>query len=66
MAVPQGTPADRLNAAWHATEQASEAYLDAADAGRDEGVVRQLQSMAERAIAQVAALRHAAGVDGTR
>ncbi|RAI54109.1 ferritin-like domain-containing protein [Roseicella frigidaeris] len=65
-AVSQGTLADCLNAAWHATEQASEAYLDAADAGRDEGVVRQLQSMAERAIAQVAALRHAAGADGTR
>lgn len=66
VAVPQGTPVDLLNAAWHATEQASEAYLDAADAGRDEAVVRQLQSMAEQAIAQVAALRHAAGVDGTR
>ena len=59
-AVPQGSLADCLNAACSATEQASAAYLDAADAGRDEEVVRQLHAMAERAIGQVAALRHAA------
>jgi len=59
-AVPQGSLADCLKAACSATEQASAAYLDAADAGRDEEVVRQLHAMAERAIGQVAALRHAA------
>jgi rubrerythrin len=59
--VPQGSLADHLSAACGAAEQASEAYLDAADAGRDEAVVRRLQSLAEQAIGQVAALRRAAG-----
>ncbi|RAI57088.1 ferritin-like domain-containing protein [Roseicella frigidaeris] len=57
---------DLLTAAWHAAEQASEAYLDAADAGRDEAVVRRLQSLAERAIAHVAVLRHAAAAPAGR
>jgi len=53
-------PVDPLRAAWRWAEQASESYLDAADAGRDEALVQHLQRLAERAIARVAALRQAA------
>lgn len=42
-------------------ERAVEDYLATADAAQDEAVMRQLQSLAERAIARVAALRRMAG-----
>jgi rubrerythrin len=38
-------------------EQALEAYLDAADAASDEDLLRQLQSLAKRAIARIALMR---------
>ena len=58
-AAPPSIRSDPLREAWRWAEQASEAYLDAAEAGRDEKEVRRLQSLAERAIARVAMLRHA-------
>lgn len=61
--VPPGASADALDAVWRAAEQASEAYLDAADSRRDEDEMRRLQSLAERAIARVAALRHTFRLD---
>jgi rubrerythrin len=62
-AAPADAAMDPLRAAWRWAEQASEAYLDAADAGRDEEKVRRLQSLAEQSIARVAALRYAASSD---
>jgi hypothetical protein len=38
-----------------------EAYLDAADAAREEAVLRHMQSLAEQAIARIALLRQMAG-----
>ncbi|MCB4825062.1 ferritin-like domain-containing protein [Roseicella aerolata] len=57
-AVPAGDAGqDRLQEVLRLSEQAAEAYLDAAEAGRDEDRVRRLQSLAKDAIARVAVLR---------
>jgi rubrerythrin len=54
--VPEG-----LLGALRLAERAVEDYLAAADAAQDEAAMAQLQSLAERAIARVAALRRMAG-----
>ncbi|MBV1795929.1 ferritin family protein [Siccirubricoccus sp. G192] len=53
-------PAD-LAGALRLAERAVEAYLDAADAAREEEALRHLQSLAEQAIARIALLRQMAG-----
>jgi rubrerythrin len=54
--APEGLPG-----ALRLAERSVEAYLDAADLARDEQAMRQLQSLAERAIARSALLRRIAG-----
>jgi hypothetical protein len=49
-----------LTAVRRLAERAVEAYLDAADAARDEATMHRLQDLAERAIARVALLRRVA------
>jgi rubrerythrin len=55
-----GEPPDGLPEALRLAERAVEAYLDAADGAQEEARLRQLQSLAERAIARIALLRQMA------
>jgi rubrerythrin len=59
--VPGGEAPAGLAGALRLAERAVEAYLDAADAAREEAALRHLQSLAEQAIARIALLRQMAG-----
>ncbi|MGG5810012.1 ferritin-like domain-containing protein [Falsiroseomonas sp. CW058] len=56
-AAPPPSGTDGIEEALRLAEQASEAYLDAADAAREDRHLGRLQSLAERAIARIAVLR---------
>lgn len=60
----EGDPPATVEEALRLAERAAEAYLDAADAAREEDSLHRLQRLAEGAIARIAVLRRLAGRDG--